>query len=332
MAALLLLAVGLGDAYGQDGAAGAFARSGFDARGVAMGNALVADATGDASPYYNPALAPFVTRQHISASAAFLTMDREQQYLQFNIPLEPTGGVSVHLIRAAVDNIDARDRSGFDTGTLSTEELSGALTFGNRITDRIALGTSFKFFRADFFEDVSPELSIGIDLGAVIHASEDLQIGLSVNDLLAAYNWETAGTGRAVTDHFPRRFRGGVSYRLLDDQLHLVAEYESRLTTREEVTREPVDGEGSPTELVTDDVRTHDGQARIGASYVIADIFTVRAGLDRIGSGGTGGLRPSAGFGIEQPVGELKIRAAYTFALEPNVQDAFNLLTLKVFI
>ena len=326
LVAVLLLGPMAGAAHAQDGAAGAFARSGFDARGEAMGNALGADATGDVSPYYNPALAPYVSDQHISASAAFLSMDREQQTLQFAVPLEPTAGVAAYVIRAAVEDIDGRDRSGFHTGTLSTEELAGALAFGNRFSDRLTLGAALKFYRADFFEGVDPELSLGVDLGAVVHASEALTVSLTVNDLLASYSWDGTG-GRAVTDDFPVRLRGGLSYTLLDDRLQLVAEYESRIATREEITLDD-DGARQPVR----EVRTHHAQGRLGGAFALADMFSVRAGIDRIGVAGSEGLRPSAGFGIDQPVGNLDVHVAYAFALDPHVRTGAHLLTLQIFI
>ncbi len=71
----VLLTLAATEAHAQ--AAGAFSRMGFGARGVAMSNALVADASGYASPYYNPALAPFIPRQSLDASAAFMTLDLE---------------------------------------------------------------------------------------------------------------------------------------------------------------------------------------------------------------------------------------------------------------
>jgi hypothetical protein len=58
---------------GQDVAAGAFSRMGFGAKGVAVGNALVAAPSPDVSPYYNPALLPATSEQRVAASAALLS-------------------------------------------------------------------------------------------------------------------------------------------------------------------------------------------------------------------------------------------------------------------
>ena len=57
---IILFLVLAGTANAQVGSyAGAFARMGFGARGLSMGNALVSDAFGDVSGYYNPSLSVF---------------------------------------------------------------------------------------------------------------------------------------------------------------------------------------------------------------------------------------------------------------------------------
>jgi len=72
------------EAMGQS--AGAFSRIGFGARGIAMGNAVGADASGGTSPYYNPALATAIQRQNIDATVGLLSFDRSIQFLQLSSP------------------------------------------------------------------------------------------------------------------------------------------------------------------------------------------------------------------------------------------------------
>jgi len=76
----------------------------------------------------------------------------------------------------------------------------------------------------------------------------------------------------------------------------------------------------------------HGGRLRMGASYRFVEVFTVRAGLNRIGAGDLEGLSPSAGFGVEQSLGNLDVRAAYAVVLEPYVRDGMHLLSLQVFL
>ena len=147
---VVILALGAADVHAQS--AGAFSRMGFGARGVAMSNALVADASGQASPYYNPALAPFIPQQSLDASAALMTLDRELQFLQFATPLRPRAGIAVGLIHASVSDIDGRDGSGYHTQNFSTDEYALFIAFGVRVSRRVTVGFGLQFFRADYFE------------------------------------------------------------------------------------------------------------------------------------------------------------------------------------
>ena len=329
---LLLGALAAGEVQAQ--AAGAFSRMGFGARGVAMGNALVADGFGDTSPYYNPALAPFTSRQHVEASAAFMSFDRELQFLQFATPLRPRAGIAAGLIHAGVTGIDGRDFSGYHTQDYSTDEFAFFLAFGTRIGERATIGIGLQLFRTDYFEDLSTVNSIGIDLGLTFQVSEALRLGVAADDLLARYSWDTSGLygdqGKTTSDPFPRRIRVGAAYRLLDGRAVLTGEYESRVSTRELRTRQVVVEDGVPLlDDTVEDLQLHTSQLRLGAEYHLVETFSVRGGVDHIG---VEGLAPSAGFMVQQPIGQLVARAGYTFVLEPYGTGGMHLLTLRVFL
>ncbi|MFQ5570273.1 MAG: PorV/PorQ family protein [Rhodothermales bacterium] len=334
---LIVVGWGLGVADARAQAAGVFSRMGFGARGVAMSNALVADASGDASPYYNPALAPFISRQNLSASAAFMTQDRELQFLQLAAPLRPRAGIAGGLIRAGVSNIDGRDGSGYHTQNYSTDEFAFFLAFGVRMSRRMTLGLGFQFFLADYFEGVSPAKSIGLDLGLHVQATDALRFGFVVDDLLARYSWDTSDLlgsgGRTNSDRFPTRLRLGATYQLLGEQLLLTAEYESRFTSSEVRTRDIRLIGDTPREVFESErLLLHDSQFRVGAEYYPVSIFAVRAGVDQLGAEDLGGIRPSAGFMVEQPLGTLVGRFEYAFVLEPYALGTMHLLTLRVFL
>jgi hypothetical protein len=307
---------------------------GFGARGIAMGNALIADPSGDVSAYYNPALAPTATGQRIAASAALLSFDRELQFLEFTTPLGPTAGLGFGLIHAGVNDIDGRDANGVRTQTLSTDEFNIFLAFGNRFAERLSVGAALKLYQANYGDFVDEPLSFALDLGMTVTVTEQLRVGAAVNDLLAKYEWDasTAG-GRAVTDAFPVRVRAGLAYALLEGRLRLVGEYESRFVEREERVGVPVATTTGPiTRTEFRSLTLHGGRGRLGAAYQLVDILEVRAGVDRIGVGDAEGLRPSAGFGLDQTLGSLELAISYAVVLEPNTRDAMNLFTLAVFL
>ncbi len=324
---VLVPALGAAQAHAQ-AAPGTFARMGFGARGLAMSNALVADASGDASPYYNPALAPFIPRQSLDASAALMTLDRSLQFLQFSTPLRPFAGIAAGLIHAGVSDIDGRDDSGYHTQTYSTDEFAFFLAFGVRLSRRVTVGLGAQFFRAELFETVSPANSIGVDLGLHVQATDALRLGLAVEDLLARYSWEGSSSER-----FPTRLRLGGAYHLPGLPLLVTAEYESRFTTATFITRDVRLVGDTPREVSTSERLTlHESRLRFGAEYRPIDVFAVRAGVDRLGAEAVAGARPSGGFMVEQAVGSLVARAEYAVVLEPYALGTMHLITLRLFL
>ncbi len=325
LAAFVAVAV-LWPAAAMGQAAGAFSQMGFGARGMGMGNALVADGFGDASPYYNPALAPSATQQNVMASAALMTFDRELQFLQFASPLAPTAGVAVGLTRGAVSDIDGRDASGYHTGTLSTEEFASFLAFGVNLGERLTLGSTFKVFRATLAEDLETASGFGISLGGLFRVTDEWLLGVTVDDLLAEYEWDTSGFfeegGRTTVNAFPTRLRYGLAHRLHGGQLKLMAEGETRFLSQQ-VRR---------TRFSRDDVSTQDHRFRLGGEWLFEDVLALRAGVDRIGMDGLRSATPTAGFALQQPVGDLTLRMTYAFLLEPYAVGTMHVLSLRMYI
>ncbi|MEM1126332.1 MAG: hypothetical protein AAGI71_06745 [Bacteroidota bacterium] len=333
--ALLLLA-GLMAVPGQAQNAGSFARLGFGARGLAMSNALVADAFGHASPYYNPALAPFTAGQHLEASAALMSLDRELQFLQFATPLQPRAGVAAGLIRAGVSGIDGRDFSGYHTQELSTDEFAFFLAFGIRIGERVTIGTALQLFRSDYLEALSAVNTLGIDLGLTVRVTDNLILGLTADDLLARYTWDTssvfADAGRSTTDAFPRRLRLGAAYQFLQGRARVTGEYEAQFVTREGRTVRVDIVDGLPRRAVdTEDFTIRSNALRVGAEIDLIESFALRAGVGQ-GSSEETAVAPTAGFMIEQPVGALTARAEYAAKAEPYGAGILHLITLRVFL
>ncbi len=322
-------------AHGQGLGAGAFSRMGFDAQGVAMGNALVAAPAEDVSPYYNPALLSAASGQRVSGSVALLAYDRQLQSLEFTTPLGPTAGVGLGLIHAGVSNIDGRNADGVHTETLSTDEFALSLAFGNRFAEQLSVGVGFTLYQSDVVPDTSPVRGFGLDLGVTYRVSSQLRLAGAVSDLLAKYEWDTSALGgQSRTDRFPVRVRLGGSYTLLDDRLHLLGEVESRVVGRDRrVPDRVIPTSGGPRqETRSESFLLHTLRGRLGASYRPVDILSLRAGVDRVGVDAVEGLRPSGGFGVRQQLGELDVRLGYAFVLEPYVRTGMHLGTIEVFL
>ncbi|WP_233993590.1 hypothetical protein [Salinibacter altiplanensis] len=329
-----LVAGGTAPANGQDAGTGAFSRLGFGARGMALGNALVADPSADVSPHYNPALLPSASGQRVSASAALLSFDRELQFLEFAAPLGPTAGIGLSLTHAGVNDIDGRNADGVRTETLSTDEFALSLAFGNRFAEWLAVGTTLTLYQSDLLPEVDPVRGLGIDMGVRVQATDRLSVAAAVKDLLARYEWDAAPVGGGShTDRFPVRVQVGGSYALLNERLQLLAEVESRYTTRNRRGRQTLVTSGGPQARTrTESFLLHDLRGRVGASYRPLEVLRIRGGIDRLGVDDVSGLRPSVGFGVRQSIGDLDLRVSYAATLEPYVRSVVNTGTVELFL
>ncbi len=326
---LIMLCIGASEAQAQTAA---FTRMGFGARGIALGNALVADGSGDAAPFYNPSLAPFAGRQYLEATSAFLTLDRELQFLQIVAPLKPRAGIAAGLIHAGVGNIDGRGLSQNHTQTYSTDEFAFFLAFGLKLGSRLTGGFGLQVFRSDLIDDLSPVNSIGVDLGLTARVTDALRLGVTVEDLLARYSWDTSSlygsNGKTTSDQFPVRVRLGASYTLLDGRGLLLAEYESRASTLQARTSTTEIISGMPFQSRTDDKLTiQENRIRLGAEFFPIQALALRAGIDGLGDGQA---KPSAGFMIRQEVGNLLVSGEYAVMLEPYGTMPMHFITLRV--
>ncbi len=316
--------------------AGSFARFGFGARSMAMGGTHTADVFGYASPYHNPALAPYSAAQSLDVSAAVMSFDRQLQHLQFAAPLRPRAGVAGGVIHGGVSGIDGRDGSGYHTEDYSTNEYAFFLAFGTRVSERISAGLGLRIYRADLFDGVDSPTSLGLSLGTTAKLSEQLAVGLAVDDLLAKYDWDTSAllgdAGSQTNDKFPIRFRLGAAYQLPTGRGMISAEVESQIQSADVETVSGIGviaGTPVPT-TTTDELRLSQVMARVGAEYWLAEPFALRIGYDRLGVGSLGEATPSAGFAIKQQFGDLNARLDYAAVLEPFANGVMHVVTLHV--
>ena len=315
--------------------AGQVGRMGFGSRGIAVGNALAGDASGMASPFYNPALAPYIQSQGLSLSAALMTHDRQLQFVELRTPLKPLAGIAAGLVHTGVRNIDQRNSSGYHTGMTSTSEYAFFAAFGVRLGNMASIGVGLQLFQNDLHRDLSTSRTFGLDLGLGIRVLPSLHVGLVLDDLLAKYRWDAFGGngGGGVTDKFPTRLRTGVSWILLDGRLQLLAEYESSFSTRNIRVPSVILAGNTPREIFeTRKLTLHKSHVRVGAEFALVPQLMIRAGLGRLEEISNGGPRPSAGFMIEQSLGLLRTQVEYTFLLEPYALGTMHLISLRFFL
>jgi hypothetical protein len=305
LAAIILFLTAAGSAQ-TAGRAGAFARIGFGARGMGMGNAMTAVVSGEISSYYNPALPAFSEARYAAGSFGFLSLDRSLNFLSYTMPIHPTGGLSAGLINAGVSDIDGRDADGARTQSYSTYENQVYLAFSNRVDKNVSIGVAIKLYHSKLFEGVTTT-TVGFDAGILVRPADGLAVGAALLDIGSKYKWNTKdvnSSGKETEDKFPMLKRLGVSYTFAEPAIVAAVDIEHA-------------SGGSPI-------------FRGGVEYAIVREFTVRAGADRMDFGDDAtGVKPTFGFSVNKALEGWTPSLSYVYTHESFAPRGFHMITLS---
>jgi hypothetical protein len=295
-------------ASGLGGLSGAFSRLGFAARGIGMGNAQTAVATGDVTSYYNPALIPFAGYRFASATAGILSLDRSLNFLGYSQPLPPRAGISFGLINSGISAIDGRDEDGEQTGPLKTSENQLFFSFGIRPGERVAIGVSIKYYQNHLYTDVNAS-TVGIDFGVLVLVTDALAVGATAKDVNSQYTWDTSQLygqdGARTAASFPKLYTIGLAYKVLDSLALLAGDLEFS---------------SAKTAIV-----------RCGLEVPLVPEVTVRAGIDRIDLKEKGsGVRPSFGLTLNHRFEDWNPSIVYAYVVEPFSPSGMHFVSLSV--
>ncbi len=288
---------------------GAFARMGFGARGMGMGNAISSVITGNKTAYYNPALSVYQKDNSFQTSYSVLSLDRSLNFLSFtrkfelgkkdsegnSIGKKRIAGISAGIINAGVSNFQERDNQGNVSGELNPFENQFFVALANQFTDKLTIGFTAKFYYSKLYEDISTN-TFGIDIGALYRVNQSITISAVVSDLLSKYEWDTTPiygqNGFSIDDKFPMLRKIGVSYFLEDSNLLAAIEFENS---------------SAGTNYL-----------RFGIEYGIYEGLFIRGGLDKFDISHTSvPSRPSLGFSYFHDFNSLVVGVNYAFVLEP---------------
>jgi len=288
------------------GTPGAFARLGFGARGMGMGNALTAVIDGDVTSFYNPAVTPFLTDRVAAVSYGLLSLDRALNTLSYSQAIKPTAGFSVGIINSGVSNIDGRDADGFQTGNLFTSENQFSFSFANRMSKVISLGIALKIYYYRLYENIS-STDLGVDAGGIARLSDNLTLGIAVQDIGSKYKWDTSDLygdqGNSTIEPFPLLRRIGLSY-VFDDNAGLIS----------------LDFENS---------NENTNIIRMGGELLLSEFFTVRAGLDHWDVQDPAQAAPTFGFTVRTSSAKLTPVINYAYVIEPYGLFGMHILSLS---
>jgi hypothetical protein len=326
----ILIALHL-SAEAQSGSyAGSFARMGFGARGLAMGNALVSDAFGDVSGYYNPALACFQELGILNFGYTAMTLDRKLNFIGFAKKfklqnLEKGGaGISFSWINSGVSDIDSRDNDAKQLGMISTYENQFYLGTGFLVDENFSLGVGFKLYYSKLYDEVKTT-SVAFDLGALYMVRPDLSIGFAIRDINARYKWETGDLygqelGTTTENKFPVLAELGATY-LLPKKLGTVSlGFETMFNPRFETK----DTSG----IVTKSDRTYNYIIKIGAELKLSEQLKIRGGIDRMDLKADdfwGNMKPGLGVAFYKGFSkDVTLGVDYSFQLEPYTHEPIH--------
>jgi hypothetical protein len=296
--------------------AGAPFRVGHSAYAASMGNAMVA--SGDAGMgYFNPALAANPGRRQVELSSAVMTFDRSLSAITFSTPLPPVAGLTIGLVYSGVGEFDGRTVSGYPTDIFDIYEAQVFTQFGIRIGKNTQLGAGIKLSIADYGNKVEPATSVGLDIGLRRRINDRLAIGLTAQDMISSYTWNTqelwgtVGSNQQV-DQFPMRLKAGLEYIARPDELTLYAETERRVLFSSYTETSISTSLGEPivfTETV--DVTNAETLFRIGGQWAAHDHLHVRMGVQS-------DARLSGGFSLKLPQIRYAPSIEYSLSSEPS--------------
>lgn len=207
---LLLLITAPVFASGIGGFTGAASRMAPDPLAAGTGGITLFHNSSTNSYTSNPASQAFRTSKRFDASMVDLSLDRYLYTTSISLPLPPTAQLSVGLMSAGTRNITARDSRGFDAGQLNDSEMTYAVSFSNRFSEKLAIGISLRLLTRNLNSDEDWfDLSgsgFGAGIGALYTVNENSTFAMALKDWNSSYKWKTQDLfdqGSSYKDEFP---------------------------------------------------------------------------------------------------------------------------------
>lgn len=209
---LLALCVFMQPASAEGAASGmAFLKLGISARGVAMGDAMTASASGASATYYNPA--GMLTDSGLTRASDILLMHKEwiqdtrTQFLGAAFGLGSDDAIGFSLNSTTVSDIEIRTRPGEAEGTFNMRDFAVGVSYAHRIADDLRLGMTARFLYEQILVDESS--GIGGDVGVLYDTPvEGLTAGLAIANIGAM------SAMRSEATRLPLLVRAGAAYPL----------------------------------------------------------------------------------------------------------------------
>lgn len=300
-----------------------------------MGNAMTAVIQEGSYSYYNPALAAFKSDFiQVDGGTSSLRFDRRLNMLQSHFQLPPSAGLSVSLLHSRVGNIDGRDQNGYHTEYLSTNEFQVSGSFGLRFSKTFWAGIGLKYNLARYHPEVPVTSGLGIDLGILANPVQKLRLGISVQNLLASYQFNTSDlyateSSANIQQAFPIRILAGLSFEFSKDWMASL-DFENRRQTFDSLPAAGDDQNPLGQSINREESSSTTQFIRAGTSYRLHERFTLRGGMQLNDLGEGNDLQPSAGFSIHLPYDTLSPSIDYAFVREPSGLSTMHVFAIRL--
>ena len=177
---------------------------------AALGSAYTALATNAYAPVWNPAGLGMLSGNELAGQHLSYLESMHYEYMSFVHPFDREHGSDVHRgVGVSVQYLGSGDIAGTDgtgtpTGDFSSYYASYNLSYGQTLTDKLALGVTGKMIRAKI-DDVSAS-AYAADLAGLYKMNEKVQVGASVVNVGSQLKFISEG------DNLPMAFKLGGAY------------------------------------------------------------------------------------------------------------------------
>lgn len=279
----------IGYAQAASGQPGAFLRLGVGARALSLGGAFTALADDPSAGFWNAAGLSQIDQLQFSAAYSDLALGRTYNYAGAAVPFGRSSSLGLSWINLSVSGIEGRSGNSETPDFLfGTSEHALLLTYARRVNSMFSLGTSVKMIYQQLYE--SDAMGVGFDFSMLLRPTNNLQLGLSIQDIGTTTRWNSG-----LTERFPLTYRAGLAI-FPTPQLA----------------------------LAVDAYQTRGGQAgfAVGAEYRTLNILPVRIGYTEQGIVG--------GAGLIVPLQAIDLHLDYAYGRDQIIGDESHKFSLGV--
>jgi long-subunit fatty acid transport protein len=170
----------------------------------------------------------------------------------------------------------------------------------------ISLGIALKIYYYRLYENIATT-DLGIDAGGIARLSDNLTLGIVVQDIGSKYKWDTSSLygdqGSSTTEPFPLLRKIGMSYAFNDNAGLLSLDLENS---------------NKNTNII-----------RMGGELYLSELFTVRAGLDHWDLQDPAQAAPTFGFTVRTSSAKLTPVINYAYVIEPYGLFGMHIISLS---